>query len=89
MKGFKTILVVINTMDKPVNHGFFSQKQKMNTRGHSHNSSLCSSVIYLNEKGEEVEITEASYKMTPEEHKSRFSDSIYVGIVVKFVRSID
>jgi hypothetical protein len=63
-----------------VYHGWFSQKQKdMSSRN-------ILSYIYLNEEGKEVEVTEINSNLITEQHNKLFSDSKYMGVVVKFVR---
>ena len=53
-------------------HGWFSQKQ-----------SNC--YIYLNEKGEEITVTEVTKTAAP---SSKWDDLEYKGVMVKFVKSL-
>ena len=57
----------------PKYHGWFSQK-------HSNR------YIYLNEKGEEVTVTEVSKSATP---SSKWTDLEYKGVMVKWVRTVN
>jgi len=76
-------------IEKPINYGYYSEKQKnlrfRATRRQRGRYSM--SNIYLDQQGNEIEITEVS-KKSPEEFDKRFDDVIYVGIVTKWVRSI-
>jgi len=76
-------------IEKPINYGYYSEKQKnlrfRNTRRQRGRYSI--SNIYLDQHGNEIEITEVS-KKSPEEFDKIFDDVIYVGIVTKWVRSI-
>jgi len=67
-------------------HGWFSKKQKevltkMNEEGKIGNSSI----IYLNEKNEKVEVTEVTRK---NEYSSKFDDAIYLGVLKSYVVQI-
>ena len=72
-------------MDK-IYHGWYSEKQKniikFDEKGDSNKFSFH---IYLNESGEEVEVTEVS--LSPQ-YTSDWDDVIYKGCVIKWVRSI-
>tara|TARA_B100001769_G_C21797768_1_gene434531 strand:+ start:203 stop:457 length:255 start_codon:yes stop_codon:yes gene_type:complete len=72
-----------------IQYGYYSEKQKnlrfKNTG--SQRGRYPMSNIYLDQQGNEIEITEVS-KKSPEEFDKRFDDVIYVGIVTKWVRSI-
>ena len=61
-------------------HGWFSQKQldSMNNLGKT------ASYIYLNENGEEIEVTSVSCSARP---SMRFDDIEYKGVMVKWVRT--
>ena len=76
-------------IEKPINYGYYSEKQKnlrfKATKRQRGRYSI--SNIYLDQQGNEIEITEVS-KKSPEEFDKRFDDVIYVGIVTKWVRSI-
>ena len=76
-------------IEKPINYGYYSEKQKnlrfKATRSQRGRYSI--SNIYLDQQGNEIEITEVS-KKSPEEFDKRFDDVIYVGIVTKWVRGI-
>ena len=76
-------------IEKPINYGYYSEKQKnlrfSATRRQRGRYSM--SNIYLDQQGNEIEITEVS-KKSPEEFDKRFDDVKYVGIVTKWVRSI-
>ena len=72
-----------------IQYGYYSEKQK-NLRCNAMRSQrgrYPKSNIYLDQQGNEIEITEVS-KKSPEEFVKRFDDVIYVGIVTKWVRSI-
>lgn len=72
-----------------IQYGYYSEKQK-NQRCNAMRSQrgrYPKSSIYLDQQGNEIEITEVS-KKSPEEFDKRFDDVIYVGIVTKWVRSI-
>ena len=58
-------------------HGWFSQKYR---------SHVCHSVIYFNENGEEIEVTEISTSACP---AMRFDDLEYKGVMVKYHRSVN
>ena len=67
-------------------YGWFSKKQKevltkMNEEGKIGNSSI----IYLNEKDEKVEVTEVTRK---KEYSSKFDDAIYLGVLKSYVVQI-
>tara|TARA_B100001175_G_scaffold102614_1_gene87050 strand:- start:5068 stop:5286 length:219 start_codon:yes stop_codon:yes gene_type:complete len=67
-------------------HGWFSNKQKkvltsMYEEGKIGNSSM----IYLNEKNEKVEVTEVTRK---KEYSSKFDDAIYLGVLKSYVVQI-
>ena len=67
-------------------HAYFSQKQKDTNPGQNWKGvKQPISNIYLNENGEEVEITEVSTKV---KSSRLFNDMIYRGIVVKWHYSI-
>lgn len=68
-------------------HGWFSKKQKevltkMNEEGKIGNSSI----IYLNENNEKVEVTEVTRK---KEYSSKFDDVIYLGVLKSYVVQIN
>jgi hypothetical protein len=72
-----------------IDYGYFSEKQK-NLRGEvtrPQRGRYQLSSIYLNSKGEEVEVTEVS-KKSPQKFTIRFDDMKYIGVVTKWVRSI-
>ena len=72
-----------------IQYGYYSEKQKnlMCNAMRSQRGRYPKSNIYLDQQGNEIEITEVS-KKSPEEFDKRFDDVIYVGIVTKWVRSI-
>ena len=76
-------------IEKPINYGYYSEKQKNLRFGATRRQRgrYSMSNIYLDQQGNEIEITEVS-KKSPEEFDKRFDDVIYVGIVTKWVRSI-
>ena len=76
-------------IEKPINYGYYSEKQKnlRFTATRRQRGRYSMSNIYLDQQGNEIEITEVS-KKSPEEFDKRFDDVIYVGIVTKWVRSI-
>ena len=57
-------------------HGWFSQKQSLHSDHY----------IYLNEKGEEVTVTEVSKSAVS---GSKWTDLEYKGVMVKWVRTVD
>lgn len=70
-------------------HAYFSQKQKkipcrIYNREGKHLYKNNHTNIYLTTNGKEVEITEVSEKGL--NHKKYFTDSIYLGIVTKWMR---
>lgn len=76
-------------IEKPINYGYYSEKQKNLTFRNtiSQRGRYSMSNIYLDQQGNEIEITEVS-KKSPEEFDKRFDDVKYVGIVTKWVRCI-
>ena len=76
-------------IEKPINYGYYSEKQKnlrfRATRRQRGRYSM--SNIYLDQQGNEIEITEVS-KKSPEEFDKRFDDIKYVGVVTKWVGSV-
>ena len=77
------------SVTKEIEYGYYSEKQKnrrINTI-RSQRGRYPTSSVYLNQKGEEIEVTEVT-KKSPEEFESRFDDMKYVGVVTKWVRSI-
>jgi hypothetical protein len=67
-------------------HGWFSQKHlDMNWQFNLSKKSR-GSFIYLNENGEEIEVTEVSTSASP---SMRFDDIKYKGVMVKWVRTVD
>jgi len=77
------------SVTKEIEYGYYSEKQK-NQRCNalrSQRGRYPTSSIYLNIKGEEIEITEVS-KKSLEELDSGWDDIKYVGVVTKWVRSI-
>ena len=76
-------------IEKPINYGYYSEKQKnlRFTATRRQRGRYSMSNIYLDQQGNEIEITEVS-KKSPEEFDKRFDDVKYVGIVTKWVRSI-
>ena len=60
-------------------HGWFSEKQKKARIDLSERqSSDAKPIIYLNEKNEEIEVTEVT---RTKEYSSKFDDVIYLGIL--------
>lgn len=65
-------------------HGWFSKKQKeVLTAMYEEGKIGNSSIIYLNEKNENVEVTEVTRK---KEYSSKFDDAIYLGVLKSFVK---
>ena len=62
---------------KPLIHGFYSKKQIQ-----IQNSKQC--ILYLNINNETVRVTEVSIGQKGD-HDKRFSDSIYLGILNKWI----
>tara|TARA_Y100000816_G_C25842425_1_gene440208 strand:- start:282 stop:533 length:252 start_codon:yes stop_codon:yes gene_type:complete len=75
-----------------IKHAFYSETQKKNIsrftimEGVKESKTPISSV-YLNVKGEQIEVTEIC-PIKDETHKERFNDSVYKGVVVKWYKSI-
>ena len=81
-----------NTETNKQMHGWYSEKQKDNAKrmikNNRHNkryTKLTTSCIYLNAKGQEVEVTEVT---STKNNDSNFDDKEYLGILTKFVRGI-
>jgi len=77
------------SVTKEIQYGYYSEKQK-NQRCNAirtQRGRYPISSVYLNSKGEEIEVTEVT-KKSPEELDSGWDDIIYVGVVTKWVRSI-
>ena len=71
-------------------HGWYSNKQKNQSKPRLHNDTgkkQPRSNIYLTENGEEVEVTEVCSEKDNYNTKT-FTDAIYKGRVVKWIRSI-
>jgi hypothetical protein len=75
-------------------NAWFSHTQKQNAHMRADaNKKRPISNIYLTENGKEIEVTEVEIEVTEvstkmNTHGERFSDSIYLGKVVKWVRSV-
>lgn len=77
------------SVTKEIQYGYYSEKQK-NLRFNvtrSQRGRYPMSNIYLDQQGNEIEVTEVS-KKSPEELDSGWDDIKYVGVVTKWVRGI-
>ena len=71
--------------ESKIMHGWYSNKQKnVSVKG---DEKRTKSNIYLTDKGKEVEVTEVC-KVKDNYNIKAFTDAIYMGKVVKWVRSV-
>ena len=81
-----------NTETNKQMHGWYSEKQKVSiekmVNNNKHNKQYTkhtTTCIYLNAKGQEVEVTEVT---STKNNDSNFDDKEYLGILTKFVRGV-
>lgn len=88
--------ITLVTDGTKIYYGVYSHEQEYkmkNSKGWYNGDRLIKYVrytIYEKEDGTQVKVTEASHNPNlPTDHKTRFNDSIFVGKVVRWVKTVD